>query len=79
MSGSIAEFLGDHQECLLNGVAVVGAVWFAFFVLRNLSFWCNNLRAFVLPQLGIYKVDVAKYGSWASECGLSAARMRICT
>ena len=67
MAQKIATFLSENSDFLLNATAVVGSIWFLGFFLRNLCSLCNNFLAFVLPKLGIYKVNVTKYGSWASE------------
>ena len=67
MSDAILRFVSQDFSFYRNVAAVIGGLWLLRVFFTHVRLKINNFRAFILPKLGIYKVDVTAYGSWASK------------
>ena len=68
MSEAIRHFFSQDLSFYRNVAAVIGALWLSRALFAHIRLKFSNFCAFILPKLGIYKVDVTAYGSWASKC-----------
>jgi 17beta-estradiol 17-dehydrogenase / very-long-chain 3-oxoacyl-CoA reductase len=48
-----------------NVVSVVGVLWLSWLTLRALKALAGDFCAFFLAPLGISRINLKKYGSWA--------------
>ena len=71
MGDVVANFFSRDLGFYRNVAAVIGALWLFRVLFTHVRLKYSNFCAFVLPKLGIYKVDLTTYGSWASKCVLS--------
>ena len=67
MSDAIVHYFSVNYDFYRNVAAVIGALWLLRVFVTHMRLNYSNFCAFILPKLGIYKVDVRAYGSWASK------------
>jgi hypothetical protein len=59
-------------------VAVVGVLWLSWLTLRALKALAGDFCAFFLAPLGISRINLKKYGSWAGMFIISYMQVIVC-
>ena len=60
-------FFSERLSLFRSVAAMIGMVWLLKVVLGELLALLNTFRAYFLAPLGIFRMNLKKYGSWASE------------